>query len=234
MRFRYAKEGEMRSFFKRFIPAGVAILFLIAGMLKADVRFGLKAGMTVAEHWSMEEKGGEGYSVNSGSLSGLHGGLLALFRLSPHFHIQSEILFIKKGSSQDVTLDAVPIGTLSVAYSLNYLEIPVLLKTFFLSDEKAVSPYTAAGPYFSYLVDSRYEVNNAFLGRLEQDITGLKKTDVGVVFGTGLKVRGPKLHFSLNYRFSLGFIDLNLPTGPGFPSIALKNQGHMIFLEVYF
>ncbi|MBN1272327.1 MAG: hypothetical protein JXB26_08655 [Candidatus Aminicenantes bacterium] len=49
-----------------------------------------------------------------------------------------------------------------------------------------------------------------------------------------MKIKGPKLHFSLNYRFSLGFVDLDLPTGPGFPTIAHKNQCHMMFLEVYF
>lgn len=75
---------------------------------------------------------------------------------------------------------------------------------------------------------------NAFFGRLEQDITGIKKTDLGVVFASGVKIKGPKLHFSLNYRFSLGFVDLDLPTGPGFPTIAHKNQCHMMFLEVYF
>jgi hypothetical protein len=30
----------------------------------------------------------------------------------------------------------------------------------------------------------------------------------------------------LEYRYSMGFVDLTLPTGPGFPEVRLRNMVH--------
>ena len=46
--------------------------------------------------------------------------------------------------------------------------------------------------------------------------------DYGLIFGLGLDVNGGNTRFVFDYRFSLGLVDLTLPTGPGLPEVALR------------
>jgi hypothetical protein len=89
-----------------------------------------------------------------------------------------------------------------------------------------------AGPYLSLLADDKYTIKNSYLGESESGITGLRGTDYGLIFGLGLDVNGTSTRFVFDYRFSLGLVDLALPTGPGLPEIELRNQCHMFVLEV--
>jgi hypothetical protein len=42
---------------------------------------------------------------------------------------------------------------------------------------------------------------------------------------------GP-MGLSVEYRYSMGFVDLEFPTGPGFPPVELRNMFHPIVLEI--
>ncbi len=199
-----------------------------------EIRSGFKMIFDISKHWSGAEKGGAGYSVESANRTGYGLGGLLQVDLSPYLTLQPEVFFIRKGSVQNVTVDAVPIGPIRATYILDYIELPVILKTYFRARRQPLAPHLGAGPYLSFLVRNKYKFKNSILGESEQKIADLKTTDLGAVFVFGLDVHGPDALFSFGYRFSIGLIDLALPTGPGFPAIELRNQCHMFGLEVIF
>jgi hypothetical protein len=214
---------------------GLAWLFgPVYAQAALEIRYGLKTVLDISRHWSTEEKGGAGYSVESANRTGYGLGGILQVDLSPHFTLQPEVFFIRKGSVQNVTVAEVPIGPIKATYILDYIELPVILKTYFRARKEPLAPYLGAGPYLSFLVRDKYKFKNSVLGESEQKIEDLKTTDSGFVFVFGLDVHGPDALFSFGYRFSLGLVDLALPTGPGFPSIELRNQCHMFCLEVIF
>jgi hypothetical protein len=207
---------------------------LMTGSAAAAVRpaWGFKMVLDISRHWSTEEMGGPDYTVESSNRMGYALGGFLQFELSPRFTLQPEVNFIRKGSVQSVSVADLPIGPIRVTYILDYIEVPLILKTYLRTDKKPLAPHLGIGPYAAILVHDRYRVKNSFLGESEQKIEDLRSTDFGVVFAAGLDVHGPDALFSFSYRYSMGFLDLVLPTGPGLPGIELRNQCHMFTLEV--
>jgi len=155
---------------------------------------------------------------------------------------ESNIRFGLKGSlnisrhcssdKQTLTVDTLPIGPIKATYSLGYIEIPVLLKAYIKGDQELLGAHLVAGPYLSLLADDKYTIKNSYMGESESEITGLRSTDYGLIFGLGLDVNGPDARFVFDYRFSLGLAGLTLPTGPTLPTLEMRNQCHMFVLEV--
>jgi hypothetical protein len=214
------------------IVAGLLCLNLGLRAADSKVRFGIKGSLNISRHWSTEELSGPDYSVTSENRTTFALGALVAWRLSSRFTLQPEIYYIKKGSTQSVTLEAYPIGPIKATYRLGYIEIPVLLKAYLKGDGGLLGTHAVAGPYLSLLADDSYTIKNAFLGETESGIPGLRSTDYGLIFGLGLDVNGTRTRFVFDYRFSLGLAKLALPTGPGLPEIELRNQCHMFVLEV--
>jgi hypothetical protein len=238
-------------------------LFLCLGEGRSEAQFylGTKGGLGISNHWSTEEKG-EGYKVESGSKTGGSIGVLAGFQISRYFTVQGEILYTQKGSKQDVTIKDFPpplgdIGAIKLIYQLDYVEVPLILKTYPLRLE-TIKPYTTIGPYLAFLTGDQYQFENSkleeevgkpFGTELEgtKDIAGIKETDYGIVFGTGVEYQLYDLRFSFDYRYTMGFVDLTLPTRPvgqwpqqiplssdAFPDIDLRNNCHMFILGVLY
>lgn len=202
------------------------------GHCKVGVDFGVKFGLAITNHWSSKEKG-NGYDVESSTKTGFAAGVSVNYELSNIFKLQPELLYVNKGSEQTVTVPGFPYGDINVTYKLDYVEIPVLLKTYPFRMKK-LEPYSAIGPYFSFLVNDKYEFENQFLPNFEKDIEDIKDTDFGMVFGTGVDFSPGFQKFSFEYRYTMGFIDLKLPTGPGFPEIELRNNCHSFLLSIFY
>jgi hypothetical protein len=197
------------------------------------LNFGIKAGYDFSSHWSTEDKADDS-SVVIRSKSGLLAGASVNFRLSDSFRLQPEILYIQKGSEQDVTVPEAPIGTIYVVYDLRYLEIPIVLKFYPKKGKGLFQPVLCTGPYFSFLLKSTYSYSNRFIGDLEFDIEGLKKTDIGFLSGLGIEFHKVKIAFGIHLRYSMGFVNLDLPTGPDAPTVPLRNYSYMLSIELLF
>jgi hypothetical protein len=197
------------------------------------IEFGVKAGYNFASHWSTEEKPDDS-SVIIRSQFGLLAGTMADIRLSGLFRLQPEILYVQKGSIQEVAAPGVPIGYVTVVYDLQYLEIPLLLKLYPRKGKGLVQPVLSSGGYFSYLLKGSYSFSNPFIGSMDFDMEDLQKTDFGFLGGLGIEFQEETLTFGIQYRYSMGFVDLDLPTGPGAPTVALRNFSHMISFEIFF
>ncbi|MFA9454964.1 MAG: porin family protein [Candidatus Aminicenantaceae bacterium] len=216
------------------ITCTVGLLFLCLELdaKENSVRFGLKGSMNITRNWDSQGPSNSGYSTVIENKTTFALGVLASWRLNRRFHLQPEIYYIRKGSRQSITLDAVPINPIKATFNLAYFEIPVLLKGYIKGDQEMLGTHLVAGPYLSFLASDNYTIKNTYLGDFEQEIAGLRSTDYGLIFGLGLDVNGPDARFVFGYRFSLGLAKLELPTGPGLPVQETRNQCHMFVLEV--
>jgi len=215
----------------------VLLLIILFGQIgvygENRFRFGFKAGYNFSSHWSTEAKPDES-AIKIRSKSGLLAGALANIRLSDLFRFQPEIQYVQKGSNQEVAVPDAPIGPISVIYDLQYLEFPIALKIYPLKGKGRLQPTLSTGGYFSFLLKSEYRYSNWAIGDFTFDIEELKKTDLGLLGGAGIEFHDPTLIFGIQYRYSMGFVDLDLPTGPNAPTVALRNYSHMFSIELFF
>jgi hypothetical protein len=180
---------------KKIILIGCATLLMLVAFQfagKAQVtgkaRFGIKGGINFSD---LPTKN----SDKSKFLTGFNAGLFAKLPITPMFGIQPELLFTTKGSN--VTYDNV-FSNGTARFSLNYLEVPVLL-TVNISDNFNIH----VGPYASYLVTGKVKnIANVTLFNYEDNINtdDYNRLDVGIVLGVGIDIGT----FGLGARYTYG------------------------------
>ena len=117
---------------------------------REELHVGLKAGVNFSNIYSEE---GDGF-VGDGTTS-FAGGVFVSIPLSPLIGIQPELLYSQKGFESEI------LGA-DFKATLNYLDVPVLLQI------KPTEQFSIlAGPQFSYLLSSKYELEG--IGSAEQD-----------------------------------------------------------------
>jgi len=216
---------------------GAVTLFVFFGLIPTleaagKFGFGVQGGFTLTNHWSTQEKRGN-YTVESSIKDGFAAGVLATVRISRLFSLEADLLYVKKGSNQTITVPSFSFGDIEVTYELNYIEIPLLVRTHLLPNAK-IQPSLAIGPYVAFLVNNKYTYQIAVIGTAEEEIKGIKTTDYGIIFGMGLSIPANVVRLRIDYRYSMGFVDLMLPTGPGFPEIELRNYSHYLMFGLVF
>ena len=105
------------------------LTFLFLGSVNAQtgVRFGLKAGYSLATQYGITPADNT-YAVDTDNRNGFAGGVLVYFPITESVGIQQEFLYAMKGSRQNVTID-VPVNVNTVSeYNLNYYEMPIVNK----------------------------------------------------------------------------------------------------------
>jgi len=216
---------------------GALFVVVLAGISPAlegagRFSFGVQGGLTLTNHWSTQEKGGE-YTVESGIKAGFVAGVLATFRISQVFSLEADVLYVKKGSNQTISIPGFPFGDIEVTYELDYIEVPFLLRTHLFPSAK-IQPSLAGGLYVAFLTAKNYIYRIAAIGNVEEEIKGIESTDYGFTTGVGLDIPADIGSLRFEYRYSMGFVDLKLPTGPGFPEIELRNYGHYLMFGLAF
>lgn len=215
----------------------VGIMMVMTGAVQAEsprkpVAFGLYIGPSITSQWSTAEASPE-YSRTTGNESGVTLGLFVGFSLGKLFAIQAEFMFVEKGGNHTISVAGFPYGDLVVTYSMDYIEIPVLLK-FIPLKTKSINFYSQAGIYLAFLTDSSYRFENEIIPDFNQDLGDLKKSDLGLAGGAGISFSLKNVNLHAEYRYSMGLVDLAFPTGPGFPEIELRNLGHKILCGISF
>lgn len=119
---------------------------------------------------------------------GFSGGAFLTYGLNRQFSVQPELLYVSKGAEKDLFF-------FSPYWSIDYLEIPVLLK-FDLMPDGSVHPNLFIGPAASILLSSKIGILNESLDVGE----GMKSLDFGLVFGGGLDYK----HITFDIRYTLG------------------------------
>jgi hypothetical protein len=179
------------------------------------------------------------YTVDTSHRHGLAGGLLIYFPITESFGIQQEFLYVQKGSRQEIDMNPLPIKTFT-DYDINYFEIPVVFRYTFVRLGK-FKIYGCSGFALSILMngESRLKMDTEFEGvpitiSQKEKIEGLDTFDYSFIYGSGVdfKLFGQDCFFE--YRFTIGWNTLMMPTFEGEDPAPLRNQDYTFTLGMYF
>ncbi|HYG38481.1 MAG TPA: porin family protein [Cytophagales bacterium] len=167
--------------------------FSVVTISMAQVSLVPKAGITIANLAFDDD------FDSQKSLIGFTGGLGFNFALTPDefLSLQPEVLYVQKGAAAE------PAGV-DFKYTLNYLEVPVLVKIGFGSD--VVKAYVNLGPSVSYLLNSKLKGDNFSFAQEGDDE---KRLDFGANFGGGIGFAlGAASSIFLDARYNAGLADV--------------------------
>lgn len=216
-------------------------LFLFQGSANAQtgVRFGLKAGYSLALQYGISPADNT-FMVETDSRNGFAGGVFAYFPITESVGIQQELLYVMKGSRQDVTITTpVNINTYSI-YNLNYFEMPILIKYKFVN-VKNFGIYGSTGIALSLLMNGDYNITSTLnlggppiITEEPGDMKGLDTFDYSFIYGAGTDFKLFNKDFFIEYRMTIGWNTLAMPNATGADPVPLRNQNYVFATGLYF
>jgi len=149
------------------------------------------------------------------TLTGLHFGVAANIGVNDMFSIQPELLYSQKGAKWEDSGNELSTTT-------NYLEIPVLAKFTFGSDD--LKFFVNAGPYVGYMVSGKHKMvwddedistdiefdypdQNDFFP--DENRVKPNRLDLGLALGAGVGVQAGPGTFNIEARYGLGLTDIS-------------------------
>ena len=224
---------------RKTIYTSLFLTLLLNSSLSAQtgVLFGFKGGYSMSTQYGITVPGLP-YTVDSLYRHGIAGGILAYFPITESFGIQQELLYVMKGSRQDISMAVPPFNSHS-EYNLNYLELPIVLRYTFvkLGNFKI---YGSSGFALSILLNGESLTKGAVnMGGIQvpfaesTKMEGVDTFDYGFLYGAGLDFTlfGKKCFFE--YRFNIGWNTLMMPTSAGQDPAPLRNQDYIFALGIY-
>lgn len=231
-----SEEGSMR---KLSCALLLLFLFLLCPLSAQEkIRFGFRAGYSLATQYGITDPNLP-YDVDSSYRHGLVGGFLINVPITESFSIQQELLYVQKGSIQDVAMTMPAIET-RTEYNLNYFEIPIVFRYNFVRIGQ-FNLYASSGFALSILLDGDYRIEGvADFGGVQvpfdesNEIEGLDTFDYAFLYGAGVdfELFGKDCFFE--YRFTIGWNTLLMPTSEGGAPAPLRNQDYIFTLGMYF
>ena len=226
---------------KKAIILFIFSVFLFSTNLQAQtgVEFGIKAGYNIGTQYGIKIPDLP-YDVDSDSRNGFVGGFIFRFPVTEAFSVQQEFLYVQKGSGQNVVSTAPPVSTFS-DYTLNYFELPITFRYNFANIGN-VGIYGSSGFALSMLLDGEYAVDGVVdVGGGMQvpfneagDTDGLDDLDYSFIYGLGLEFDLFNQSCFFDYRQTIGWNTLMMPTAEGSAPAPLKNQSYSFALGIFF
>lgn len=215
-------------------------LFLVFSNLvsaQTGLRFGLKSGFNIATQYGISSPDIP-YEVNSNSRNGFVGGILLYFPITDSFGVQQEFLYTTKGSRQQITMTQ-PMLSTSTKYNINYFELPMLFRYTFVNIGN-VSVFGSSGFALSMLLNGKYNIDGELdLGGSKLPFSelgntdGLDQFDYSFIYGLGLNFNILNKNWFLDYRQTIGWNTLMMPTSQGGEPAPLRNQTYTFSLGMY-
>lgn len=174
------------------------VLSIFSIMSYAQMQAGLKAGLNLAN------LSGDDIENTDAKTSFAFGGFFC-YQFSPMFAVQPEIYYSMKGATQKIDAGG---GTVDVTYSLDYIEIPLLIKFIIPIQGSGVKPAIFVGPHLG--INTTAKVKAEYQGQSqEEDLEDVKSTEFGLQFGggVGFPVGKGELGFDIRYILGLSTID---------------------------
>jgi hypothetical protein len=232
-------------------PAAGVPADALASPALADFSFGFKGGASLAQHQGIEERDMD-YRVSSHWRQGWAASAFLQFPVTQRFGLQQEVGYVQKGSRQDIGVDVLEIPTvLHVAYDMDYVEVSTLFKFAWLQWQRA-EIYSLVGTGFGLKVRDHYSLRGEVSDgeqvvplRADSDMSEVDLFDYSLFYGTGVELPFLGRRVLLEYRFTLGWNMLSMPTyayvpvGDEWvlvdnPPVPLKNQSHIIQVGIRF
>ena len=181
-----------------------ALLFLslflalpAAAQLPGLNSIGVKGGATASSlRGDFLATGDSDSDVDLGYEIGFVGGIYGQAMFVPFFTPRLEALYVQKGATADDLNGARP--------TVDYLEVPLLLRANVPVSNAAFAPGIYAGPFASFLLSSDADPD-AGTGEFE-DLGG---TDYGVALGADANFNFSGLDLVLDVRYDLGLSDIS-------------------------
>jgi hypothetical protein len=195
----------------------------------------------------------QGISVKTKLHPGVMAGAYLDLVVIPNFSLSYELLYSMKGSKETITINSMEIdgvlenlpkpAVMNVQYNLDYIELPVLLKVK-LIDAKAFSLTAISGTAVSIKVKGSHKLD----GKIylpegddfstiniheESNLGDVNMFDYSFVYGGTVDLK-TKLPLHLEYRFTLGWDYLSLPTYQFSDPVQLRNQTYSLGLSLGF
>lgn len=220
---------------------------------QAPASWGLKTGFNLSQHYGT--KGDEGnYEVNTGLRPGFIGGAFLDYGASELLSLRLEALYSMKGSREKIRLSKIEIdgvmedlphpAQMNVNYYLDYIELPVLLKLKTLKRQK-LELSLITGWAMGVKVNAHHQLKGRVYFPRDGDefeiieirensrLREVNMFDFSFVYGGSLDLM-TRLPLSLEYRFTLGWDYLSLPTYELFEPVELRNQTWSVLLSSTF
>ena len=225
---------------KKYFYLLLFLIVLISNLLIAQTgaRFGFRGGYSMATQYGIIPKDNP-YSVDSFYRHGLGGGLLIYYPITDSFGIQQEFLYATKGSIQDIKLLDQPVTT-HVEYDINYFELPLIFRynfikigdfNFFGTTGFAMSILLKG----EYRIDGKVKIGNDKLTFDEKGkIEGIDTFDYSFIYGSGVDFPLFDKDCFFEYRFTIGWNTILMPTYEGEEPAPLRNQDYLFTLGLYF
>ena len=222
-----------------FLLLFLSFLFLGSANAQTGVRFGLKAGYSLATQYGITPADNT-FMVDTHNRNGFAGGIFAYFPITESVGIQQELLYAMKGSRQNVTITTpVNINTVS-EYDLNYFEMPIIIKYKFVNI-KNFGIYGSAGIALSLLMNGEYRITSTInmggpptIVKESGNMKGLDTFDYAFVYGAGTDFKLLKKDFFIEYRMTVGWNTLAMPNASGADPVPLRNQDYIFAVGMYF
>jgi len=214
-------------------------LFLLPLCLPAQegMRLGFRSGYSLSTQYGILEADIP-YTVKVFPRHGGAAGLLLYYPITETFGIQQEFLWVQKGSREDIDMIDRPIFT-RTEYDLNYLDIPVLMR-YRMFRLGSTEIFGSSGFALSILLSGNYrlegtvEINGEAAAFENKDaLDSIDLFDYAFLYGAGMERMLFGHRTFLEYRFSIGWNILAMPTAEGEDPAPLRNQNYLFTLGLY-
>lgn len=162
---------------------------------ESPLRFGLKMGLNISDFRGDDGIEGAGELIDW--KAGFCGGVFMSYAVNDWFSIEPELLYSMKGMK-------LSLFDISVTWSLDYLEVPVLA-LFRLPFWNKVKPFAYTGPAIGFNVRSKI---SAEYGSEEESVDLEEYTtsvDFSLVFGAGIYIPIAGREIIFDFRYVPGF-----------------------------
>lgn len=189
------------------------VMLLAMSAHAAFAQVSVRAGVNIASISS--DPGVSNEDLTEKSIVGFQAGIGIDLGISDVFTIQPELIFIQKGGK--TTYTAGERNFYETEYRMNYVEVPVMAKLKFSTDEngEGIGFYVLGGPFVGLALNGKYKsqtdllgIKSTFEGDIDYDDNKKaeyqKRMDYGVSFGGGLQYGS----IFLDARYNLGLNNL--------------------------
>ncbi|MGB5287559.1 MAG: porin family protein [Ignavibacteriaceae bacterium] len=172
------------------------ILAAFTSFSLAQMQIGLKAGLNIANIGGDDaDQILEGQSLDS--KTGFGGGIFFMYQFNKYFAIQPEAYYSMKGATYKE-------GDGELTLTLDYFEVPLLLKLVIPVEGSSIRPSIFAGPAIGFNTTAKVKIEVGDESA-EQDIKDeTKSTDFSLAFGGGIGFMVGKNELGVDIRYILG------------------------------
>jgi len=176
-----------------FLSSLTFLLTLFITPLNAQMQIGPKAGLNIA---NIVGDDANFFGLDLDSRTGFTGGIFFMYQFSDLFAIQPEVYYTMKGATLST-------NGADITFSIDYIEVPVLLKVIIPVEGSNIRPSIFAGPSLGFNTTAKLKVE-ADGESSEEDLEDINSTEFGLVFGGGVGIMIGKNELGLDIRYILG------------------------------